>query len=99
MSSLLTILGWLIVLNRKKFSDLFQSIDSSISDNYWNDYLILKEVVATTKYKAMAWWEQKTVTINYIHIKLLVLINMSDEESEHEEAEEIEDENKSGFYK
>jgi len=24
---------------------------------------------------------------------------MSDEESEHEEAEEIEDENKSGFYK
>jgi hypothetical protein len=30
---------------------------------------------------------------------LLVLINMSDEESEHEEAEEIEDENKSGFYK
>jgi len=90
----LTILGWLLVLN----SDLFQNIDSSISDNYWNDYLILKEVVATTKCKAMAWWEQKTVTINYIHIKLLVLINMSDEESEHEGAEEIEDENKSGFY-
>ncbi len=31
---------------------------SSNSDNYWNDYLFLKEVVASTSCKAMARWKK-----------------------------------------